>query len=542
LVKALDPPTPSSGADSPSPSADESANTNNLTVYTLRLTTSAARNAGATDPSAAVQVLLLATDGRAVLRRVPPVYDPQDAERQARHICSVVAGGGGGGAEGVGADCSRFLAEEEGEQKGGSDDDGKATTKRPASAATSPAPPPRPAPAGPVRPRFQPGAVDEVSFLAPDLGHPLAALIVAPESGTWMLDEATVSSSRTGRSDRFVCRSLLGSGAPGAARAAERRRGGGGGGGGPSSSSKGPAYLTPVAAGAVVVGEGSAARALTRAEAEALHEEGMDGYSRLRGRVTAATAVLAATGSFIAGLVGGVDAAAPFALGGLAGLGYWALLQLGVAAALPPEGAALEAAAVGGGGGGGEGGSEAATARSASPSPTARPTGSPLIRFLGSGPFRVAAVGAVAVIAASAARYWGPAPGVGVGASSLGGGGGGDSGSTAVEAPLVAGTATATKSSRNNSPHSALRSWQLGLAAAGFLPYRGGLVGGGPRGGGGGDGEGDDEGGRGSGNGNGGNGGGTALSARELEAMLAMRAPSPSAGTEAGAEDGEEDD
>lgn len=47
----------------------------------------------------------------------------------------------------------------------------------------------------------QEGAVDEVSFRAPELG-PLAALLVGPEAGCWVCEEVDVSSSRTGHTDR----------------------------------------------------------------------------------------------------------------------------------------------------------------------------------------------------------------------------------------------------------------------------------------------------------------------------------------------------
>lgn len=55
-------------------------------------------------------------------------------------------------------------------------------------------------PAGPKR-RFQEGSVDEVCLLAPELG-PLEAVMVAPEGGSWVLDECDVWSSRTNHLDR----------------------------------------------------------------------------------------------------------------------------------------------------------------------------------------------------------------------------------------------------------------------------------------------------------------------------------------------------
>lgn len=41
----------------------------------------------------------------------------------------------------------------------------------------------------------------QVCVLAPEMG-PLAAVIVAPEGGSWVLDEVNVSSSRTNHTDR----------------------------------------------------------------------------------------------------------------------------------------------------------------------------------------------------------------------------------------------------------------------------------------------------------------------------------------------------
>jgi hypothetical protein len=65
---------------------------------------------------------------------------------------------------------------------------------------------PVPAPYSPV-PRvwcavpLQEGSVDEVSFVAPELG-PLAAIMVAPEGGSWVCDEVDVYSSRSNHTDR----------------------------------------------------------------------------------------------------------------------------------------------------------------------------------------------------------------------------------------------------------------------------------------------------------------------------------------------------
>lgn len=48
---------------------------------------------------------------------------------------------------------------------------------------------------------MQEGAVDEVSFVAPELG-PLAGIMVAPEGGSWVCDEVDVYSSRSNHTDR----------------------------------------------------------------------------------------------------------------------------------------------------------------------------------------------------------------------------------------------------------------------------------------------------------------------------------------------------
>lgn len=46
---------------------------------------------------------------------------------------------------------------------------------------------------------------EQVCFLGPELG-PLESLLIAPEGGDWYLEEANVSSSRTGHSDRYAIR------------------------------------------------------------------------------------------------------------------------------------------------------------------------------------------------------------------------------------------------------------------------------------------------------------------------------------------------
>jgi hypothetical protein len=70
-------------------------------------------------------------------------------------------------------------------------------------------------------------------------------------------------------------------------------------------------------------------------QAAALHAIGMSDYSDMKGRLLLLTALLTVGGSGIAGLWHGLEAAIPFALGGMAGIAYQFLLQLGADAALP---------------------------------------------------------------------------------------------------------------------------------------------------------------------------------------------------------------
>lgn len=112
--------------------------------------------------------------------------------------------------------------------------------------------------------------------------------------------------------DRFVCRKRLGG-----------RKG------------ETAGYLTPVPPGAVVYGQGDAAVVLTKEQAATLRRMGLNEYVELKQRLLLLTAALTVGGSSVAALASGMEAAVPFALGGLAGLVYQYLLQLGVEAALP---------------------------------------------------------------------------------------------------------------------------------------------------------------------------------------------------------------
>ncbi|KAL4427631.1 hypothetical protein ABPG75_001720 [Micractinium tetrahymenae] len=242
------------------------------TVYTVRLSTAMQRGAALSDPAAGVLLCLVAGDGTALVHRVPRVNDPEITEQEVRNICSSID------EEGAGANCAVAL---------------HAAAKQ------------RMSGVGP-RLRFQEGAVDEVSFCAPELG-PLAALIVGPEQGRWACEEVDVSSSRTGHTDRFVCREALGEGGAEAA-----------------------AYLRPVPPGAVVYGSGDAAVVVSKAQAAQLYRLNMAQYRQLKAQLVAATAVLVGLGSGLAYAAGGRDLALPFALGGASGVLYQYMLQAAV--------------------------------------------------------------------------------------------------------------------------------------------------------------------------------------------------------------------
>ncbi len=78
----------------------------------------------------------------------------------------------------------------------------------------------------------------------PELG-PLACMMIAPEEGSWRVDEITVSSSRSRHTDRFVCRDRLGMKEAGVSAG----------------------YLSPVPADSVVYGSGENALILSRVRA-----------------------------------------------------------------------------------------------------------------------------------------------------------------------------------------------------------------------------------------------------------------------------------
>lgn len=254
---------------------------------------------------------LIGKDGRSAIQYVPPVHDPRSARDMVLDICSRVD------AESARVDCSLTpaLLEDEAEAAGGS--------------AT---------PAVAVHRRFQSGQNDEMSFAAPELG-PLAAVLVAPERGTWDLEELIISSSRSGHVDRFINRVLLGD-----ARGAQ------------------PAVqLAPVAADAVLYGD----QALSPRQARRVRQATAEDYVQLKSRratvstlyghgwapvpeshrgarlpqcacrILAGTWALVGIGSMLLAAMGGAAVAAPFFVGGVGGVVYQKLLQEAVDALAP---------------------------------------------------------------------------------------------------------------------------------------------------------------------------------------------------------------
>lgn len=104
-------------------------------------------------------------------------------------------------------------------------------------------------------------------------------------------------------------------------------------------------------------------------QAAALKSMGMSDYESLKARLLLTTALLTAGGSGLAAVTAGLDAAVPFAIGGLAGLIYQLLLQLGADAAVAQAAAtspgSLEGTGSGGNMGSGAGMSAAVTSFSA---------------------------------------------------------------------------------------------------------------------------------------------------------------------------------
>ncbi|GMH40084.1 hypothetical protein BSKO_07988 [Bryopsis sp. KO-2023] len=259
-----------------------------FTVYSLRFSTASRRGSSVSDPLGGVWVCLIGKDNKSFLQKISPIFDPEEAEDELHDICEIAD-------VRAGANCTLAL---------------KSSGLRSSSPAI-------------CTQRFLQGSVDEVSFLGPELG-PLRALMVGPESGSWSVDEITVSSSRTKHTDRFTCREDLG------------QRG-----------NDGAALLTPVPADSVIYGSGTGAVTLTKGEAVAMRQASMNDYNEFKAKLLLTTAGLVAGGGALAAIVGGPDAALPFAFGGSCGFMYQWLLQKGVDSVKVPPGLAASSGSLG---------------------------------------------------------------------------------------------------------------------------------------------------------------------------------------------------
>lgn len=240
----------------------------NKTVFTVRLTTSSERNSQLTSPYGGIWMCLIGKDGSSYLRRFSPVVDSQDLQREFESICEVDDW------EGMGANC--------------------ATSQLPSA----------PQRASMEKRRFVEGSIDEESFVGPELG-PLAAVIIGPEEGTWRLHEMNVSSSRSGHTDRFICRERMGDSVP----------------------DRSAVFLTPVPENAVVYGSGESAVIMTKEEAQKIYQLGIQDYSEMKSQLLLTNFVLVCSGSSVAALIGGTEACVPFAAGGALGILYQQSLQ-----------------------------------------------------------------------------------------------------------------------------------------------------------------------------------------------------------------------
>lgn len=267
-----------------------------LTVYCVRFTTGYARGAALSEPYSAINILLVGEEGKAILKRIPPLNDPAAAVEQMDVLCQIVDAS-------VGVNCCTTLSQAA--QPSTSTPippsclAGKSLASGPSTSVSKPQ-------YAQPKLRFQEGQVDELSFLAQELG-PLHGILIGTERGSWLLDEVDVSSSRTAHIDRFVCREKLG-----------------------VRAGAGAMWLMPVPPGASVYGSGESTIILTKEDAAALRAMHLSEYDDVKSRMLLTSLALTVGGSGAAGLMVGMDAAVPFALGGAAGLCYQWLLQLGV--------------------------------------------------------------------------------------------------------------------------------------------------------------------------------------------------------------------
>lgn len=240
------------------------------TVYTLRIRTGSQKGSKISEPYSGLHVCLIGADGSSILRRIASMQTSASIAAELEEVCTLVDSNSG-------ANCDAALT---------------ALKQKKISPNV-------------IKYRFEEGSIDEVSFAAPEVG-PLAGILIGPEQGSWYCDEVDVSSSRSGHTDRFICRELLG-------------------------VEKNPAaYLKPIPANAVVYGSGEGAMILTRDQASRLHTVNMQEYEKLKSKLLLTTATLASGGSAGVLAFGGTELAVPFAMGGLAGVVYQIILQKNV--------------------------------------------------------------------------------------------------------------------------------------------------------------------------------------------------------------------
>jgi len=238
------------------------------TVFTVRVKTSQERNSYLTSENAGIWVCFIGAGGASFLRRLAPLVDAAEASQELQDICEMEDW------EDVGANC-----------RSASSSAASATARG-------------------LKKRFTEGSIDEESFIGPELG-PLRGIIVGPEEGTWRLHELTVTSSRTGQMDRFICRERMGDGMP----------------------DRSAVFLTPLPEDAVVYGSGESAVVLSKEEAKKVYQAGMKDYSDMKRQLTLTNGVLVGSFSTVAALVGGADAALHFLSGGVLGILYQMSLQ-----------------------------------------------------------------------------------------------------------------------------------------------------------------------------------------------------------------------
>jgi hypothetical protein len=244
------------------------------TVYTLRITTSPDRSATLSDTSSGVLVCLQNEEGDSLLRYIPCLENATEQDATLRDICAH--------ADSIppGADCSLIMG--------------------------SPTPPA----VTYSKYRFQSGAVSEVSFVGPNLGPGLSAVIVGPQSGTWGCSEVVVSSSADGGavSSKFLSKDghdvILG-----------------------KDLLHSAAYMVRVPQGTVLYGEGKNARVLPASDALEMAAKNMIWYNEMKKKLLFYTATVGVVGMSLAYASLGPAAALSFASGSIASFWYQIGLQ-----------------------------------------------------------------------------------------------------------------------------------------------------------------------------------------------------------------------